>query len=84
MGWFLGLGMLSADTVLSPASALSVVLEVRDLHHDMGIILMYNMSIWGGSWGRDAADGHVFVPDVGVVGHIGPGPPPRSPAWYAG
>ena len=33
---------------------------------------------------RDAADGHVFVAGVGVVGRIGPGPPPQSPAWHAG
>ena len=33
---------------------------------------------------RDAADGHVFVAGVGVVGRIGPGPPPRSPALHAG
>ena len=32
---------------------------------------------------RDAADGHVFVADVGAAGHRGPGPPPRSPAWQA-
>ena len=133
-GWFLGLGMLPTGTFSSPASASSVV-EVRDLHHqvglEMGIIFMYNMSILEASWGsgccrrarfrrrrrrrrsyrsrtfttksalnwgsflcmiclygvvpgaRDAADGHVFVPDVGVVGHIGPGPPPRIPAWHA-
>ena len=31
----------------------------------------------------DAADGQVFVAGVGVVGHIGPGPSPRSPAWHA-
>ena len=69
--------MLLTGTFASPASASSVV-EVRDLHHevglDMGIILMYNMSTWGGSWGRDAADGHVFV--AGVGGRRGPG---RSP-----
>ena len=33
---------------------------------------------------RDAADGHVFVAGVGVVGRRGPGPPPKSPAWHAG
>ena len=46
--------MLPTGTFSSPVSASSVV-EVRDLHHevglDMGIIFMYNMSIWGGSWG---------------------------------
>ena len=51
---FLALGMMAAGTFSSPASASSVK-EVRDLHHevrlDMGIIFMYNMSIWGRSWG---------------------------------
>ena len=46
--------MLPTGTFLSSASVSSVV-EVRNLHHevglDMGIIFMYNMSIWGGSWG---------------------------------
>ena len=32
---------------------------------------------------RDGADGDVFVAGVGVVGRIGPGPPPPSPAWHA-
>ena len=54
IGWFLGLGMRPTDTFSSPASASSVV-EVRDLHHevglDMGTIFMHHMSIWGGSWG---------------------------------
>ena len=36
------------------------------------------------SGAQDAADGHVFVIDVGVVGHGGPGPSPGSPAWPAG
>ena len=43
----------SADGhVSSPASAF---VEVRELQHevglDMGIIFMYDMSIWDGSWG---------------------------------
>ena len=46
-GWFLGLGMLPTGTLSSPASASSVV-EVRDLHRevglDMAIIFVYNMS----------------------------------------
>ena len=54
MGWSLGLGMLPTGTFPSPVSA-SLVVEVRDLHHEvrfnLGIIFMYNMSIWGGSWG---------------------------------
>ena len=33
---------------------------------------------------RDAADGHVFVAGVDVVGHRGLGPPPKSSAWHAG
>ena len=32
---------------------------------------------------RDAADGHVFVADVSVVGDGGPGPSPLSSAWHA-
>ena len=54
MGWSLGLRMLPTDTFLSLTSASSAI-EVRDLHHevrlDMGIIFMYNVSIWGDSWG---------------------------------
>ena len=127
MRWFLGLGMLPTGTFSSLTWGASVI-EVLDLHHevklDMGIIFMYNMSIWGGSWGlgccrlarfhgrrrrrrsyrsgtfttksaltwgsflciiclcrrlpgaQDAADGHVFVASVGVVGRTGPGPSP--------
>ena len=46
--------MVATGTFSSAASATSAI-QVRDLHHevglDMGIIFMYNMSIWGGSWG---------------------------------
>ena len=86
MGQFLGPGMLPMGTFLSPASASSVV-EVRDIHHEVGldmvIIFMYNLSIWGAPGARDAADGHVFVAGVGVVSRRGLGPSPSSRAWHA-
>ena len=48
MGWLLGHGMLPTGTFSSPASASSVV-EVRDLHPEVGlgmlINLIYNMSM---------------------------------------
>ena len=49
----------------------------------LGTFFIYNMSYKMLPGARDAADGQVFVAGVGVVGRIGPGPPPRSPAWHA-
>ena len=83
IGEFLGLGMLPTGTFLLPVSATSVI-EVRDLPHEVGLsmrnIFMYIMSIWVVPGARDAADGHVFVAGVGVVGRRGPGPSPSSRA----
>ena len=40
---------------------------------------MYYMSMCGEVPGaQDAANGHVFVAGVGVIGRIGPGPSPCS------
>ena len=54
MWWFQGLRMLQMGTFLSAALVPSVV-EVRDLHHEVGLdmrnIFMCIMSKWGGSGG---------------------------------
>ena len=45
------------------------------------ILCLYGVVLGAGE--AAAADRHVFVAGVGVVGRIGPGPLPRSPAWHA-
>ena len=80
--------MGATGTFLSVALATSVV-EVRDLPHEVGlsmrIIFMYfTLYLYKRDPGaRDGGEGDVFVAGIGVVGHIGPGPSPRSPAWHA-
>ena len=71
--------MVATGTFSSAASATSAI-QVRDLHHEVGLDIgtfLCILCLYGVVPGaRNAADGHVFVAGVGVIGHIGPGPSP--------
>ena len=63
--------MVTGDTS-EPLAPVSLVIEVRDYLHEVGIAMaikfMYNMSILGGPEAQDGAWGRVSAPSTGVVG----------------